>query len=173
LAFTKKQKQMMVAQYEEWLEKSQAIFILSYTGLTNKQIERMRRALREAGGEGHILKNTLFEIALKNKGIGFEEELVETSLAGFAFHDPAAIAKILADTVKDREMVDKLDFKVGFLGGNLISAEDIRNLAKLPPLPIMRAQILGTILAPASKLVRTINEPGSQVARVLKAYSEA
>ena len=41
----------MVAQYEEWLEKSQAIFILSYTGLTNKQIERMRRALRDAGGE--------------------------------------------------------------------------------------------------------------------------
>lgn len=173
MAFTKKQKQMMVAEYEEWLDKSQAVFILSYTGLTNKQIERMRRALREAGGEAHILKNTLFEIALKNKGFAVEEEIAETSLAGFAFQDPASIAKILADTAKDREMVDKLDFKVGFLGGNLISAEDIRNLAKLPPLPIMRAQILGTILAPASKLVRTINEPGSQVARVLKAYSEA
>jgi large subunit ribosomal protein L10 len=171
LAFTKKQKEVMVAKYEKWLEESQAVFVMSYTGLTNKQVEKIRRAMRESGGEAHVVKNTLMNIALNNQGYDVEEVMNETSMIGFAFSDPAGTAKVMADAVK--EHVEKLAFKLGYLDKNPLSADEIKALSQLPPLPVMRAQIMGTILAPASKLVRVINEPGAQVARVLKAYSES
>lgn len=170
LAFTKKQKEDIVAQYEGWLEKSQAVFVMSYSGLTNKQVEAIRRAMRDSGGEAHVVKNTLIKIAMNKHGYDVDEVMNDTSLTGFAFSDPAATAKVMADAAKLHG--EKLEFKLGYLDKNALTADDIKALATLPPLPVMRAQILGTILAPASKLVRTINEPGSQVARVLKAYSE-
>ena len=170
MAFTKKQKEAMVAKYEGWLEKSQAMFVMSYTGLSNKEVETIRRAMRESGGEAHVVKNTLVKIAMINQGYEIDEVMTETSLTGFAYTDPAATAKVMADAAKEHG--EKLQFKLGFLDKAELSADEIKALAKLPPLPVMRAQILGTILAPASKLVRVINEPGSQVARVLKAYSE-
>ena len=171
MAFTKKQKQEMVAKYENWLESSQAVFMMSYNGLTNKQIEQIRRSMRESGGEAHVVKNTLIQIAMNNQGYDIDEVMTETSLTGFAFQDPAATAKVMADASKEHG--EKLDFKIGYLDKSELSAAEIRALAQLPPLPVMRAQILGTIMAPASKLVRVINEPGSQVARVLQAYSDA
>jgi large subunit ribosomal protein L10 len=170
LAFTKEQKEAMVAEYEQWLEKSHAVFVMSYTGLTNKQVEAIRRAMRDSGAEAHVVKNTLMKIAMINKGYNVDEPMDGTSLTGFAFEDPAATAKVLADAAKAN--AEKLDFKLGFLDKNELSANDVKALATLPPLPVMRAQVLGTILAPATQLVRVINEPGSQVARVLKAYSE-
>ncbi len=171
MAFTKDQKEAMVAKYEGWLQKSQAVFVMSYSGLTNKQVEQIRRSMRESGGEAHVVKNTLVKIAMNNLGYGVDEVMEDTSLTGFAFQDPAATAKVMADAAKAHG--EKLDFKLGYLDKNQLSANEIKALATLPPLPVMRAQLLGTILAPASKLVRVINEPGSQVARVLQAYSES
>ena len=63
-------------------------------------------------------------------------------------------------------------FKGGYLEKLPLSASDIKALADLPPLPVMRAQLLGTILAPASRLVRTLAEPVRQVASVLKSYAD-
>lgn len=171
MAFTKEQKEAMVAKYEGWLQDSQAVFVMSYSGLTNKQVEQIRRSMRDSGGEAHVVKNTLVQIAMNNLGYGVDEVMTETSLTGFAFQDPAATAKVLADASKAHG--EKLEFKLGYLDKNQLSADDIKALATLPPLPVMRAQLLGTILAPASQLVRVINEPASQVARVLQAYSES
>ncbi len=170
MAFTKKAKQEMVAQYEAWLEKSQGVFMLSHSGMTNKGIEALHHAMRDCGGEAHVVKNTLIYIALKNQGYDVEERMTETTLMGFAFNDPATTAKVLSDAVKQSE--GKMEFKLGYLDKNELSADEVKVLAKLPPLPVMRATILGTILAPASSLVRVINEPGAQLARVLKAHSE-
>ncbi|NSW53624.1 MAG: 50S ribosomal protein L10 [Anaerolineae bacterium] len=170
MAFTNKEKQAIVAQYESWLEKSHAVFMLNYTGLTNKKLEGLHRQVREVGAEAHVCKNTLLRIAMNNQGYSVDERLTGTNLVGYAFNDPAALAKVLADLVKEND--GKLEFKGGYLNKNELTAADVKSLATLPPLPVMRAQLLGTILAPASKLVRTINEPASQVARVLKAYSE-
>ena len=62
--------------------------------------------------------------------------------------------------------------KGGYLDGQAISARQVKSLAELPPLPVMRAQLLGVISAPATKFVRTLAEPARSVAGVLKAYSE-
>jgi len=170
LAFSKQHKGEMLAQYSEWLKRSQAIFLLEYKGMTMKDIEALRRKAREGGGEMHIVKNTLFYLALADNGISGPDKLSEGStVAGFAFSDPPAMAKIIADATKNSEI-----FKVkgGYLGKDAITQTEVKALADLPPLPVMRATLLGVLLAPASRLVRTLAEPGRSIAAVVKAYSE-
>ena len=87
----------------------------------------------------------------------------------FAFADPAATAKALADATKAMSFVK---VKAGFMAGQLLSAAQVKSLSELPPLPVVRAQLLGVLQAPAGKLVRTIAEPARALAAVFRAYSE-
>jgi large subunit ribosomal protein L10 len=170
LAITKKQKGELVAQYGEWLERSDAFVVTEYTGMTMKDMDALRAKIREAGGEFHVVKNTLVKLALKDAEIDFEEEhFLGSSAIGFAFEDPPALAKALTDFAKDSGF---LKVKVGYLEKQMMSAAEVGALADLPPLPVMRATLLSTILAPASQLVRTLAEPGRQVAAVMKAFAE-
>jgi len=168
LAFSKKQKTAMVSQYTEWFNQSQAVFMLSFSKMSMKEIDALRAKAREAGGEAHVVKNRLVEMALRERGVSFDKPLEGTTLMGFAFQDVPALAKVFSDAAK----ADAFEVKGGVLGARAISAADVKALADMPPLPVMRAQLLGTLLAPASKLVRTLAEPARQVAAVVKAYSE-
>lgn len=169
MAKTKETKQAMVELYEEWLEKSQAVVVAEYTGLTMKELDDLRAKLREVGGEFHIVKNTLSKLALKNKGYEVDDEVFLGSTAmGFGFEDAPALAKVLSDYAKESDFVK---IKSGYLGKDAVDASGIKALADLPPLPVMRAMLMGTILAPASQLARVLAEPGRQIAAVVKAYA--
>ena len=87
----------------------------------------------------------------------------------FAFGDVAGTAKALSDATKSIEFVK---VKGGFMDKQALNAAQVKSLADLPPLPVVRAQLLGVLQAPASKLVRTLAEPARQVAAVIKAYSD-
>jgi large subunit ribosomal protein L10 len=170
LAITKKKKQDMVAQYGEWLEKSKALVLAEYTGLTMAGVDALRAKVREAGGEFHIVKNTLTKMALRDAGMEFEgEHLTGSTAIGFAFEDAPALAKAMTEFAKESEFIK---IKAGYLDKSLVSADAVKALADLPPLPVMRATLLGTLLAPASQLVRTLSEPGRQVAAVLNAFAQ-
>ena len=170
MAKTRELKVQILAQYEGWLNRSQAMIVTEYSGLTMKDMDALRAKIREAGGEFHIVKNTLGRQTLEKAGVAYPPELLEGSTAvAFAFQDPPAIAKAILEFAKTNENVK---VKGGVLGRTAMSAEGVKSLAELPPLPVMRARLLGTILAPASKLVRTLAEPGRQVASVIKAYSD-
>jgi large subunit ribosomal protein L10 len=168
LAFTKEQKAKMMEQYEAWLARSQAVFMLQYGKMSMKEVDGIRAKAREAGGEMHVVKNTIFDLVLEKNGVNAEKYLEQTSLIGFAFNDAPALAKVVNDAVKS----DVFKVKGGLLGKRTISASDVKALADMPPLPVVRAQLLGVLSAPASKLVRTINEPARGLAAVVKAYSE-
>lgn len=170
MAFSKERKAEMIAEYERWMSQSQAIFMLDYAKMDMKAIDTVRRRVRETGGEIHIVKNTLFGILLDKIGMDQPEGLLEGStLIGFAFSDAPALAKVISEVTAKSEV-----FKVkgGYLGTQKISASEIKALGELPPLPVMRAKLLGTILAPASRLVRTLAEPARSLAGVLQAYSD-
>jgi large subunit ribosomal protein L10 len=170
LAFSKKHKEELVVDYTEWIKNSQAVYLASYSGVTMKAIDGLRAKARESGSEVHVVKNTLFTIAMKNAGIAHAPELLEgTTLIGFTPQDPPSLANVFADFTKGSETVK---IKGGFLGTQTLTAAEVKALAELPPLPIMRAKLLGTILAPASKLVRTLAEPARSLAAVVMAYSE-
>jgi len=171
LAITKERKEDLVAQYSEWLKKSQATILAEYSGMSMQDMDALRSKIREVGGEFHIVKNTLGKLAFEKAGLTMPENFFTGSTAvGFAFKDAPAMAKAMTDFAKG---VEALKVKGGFLNNRPMNAEGVKSLADLPPLPVVRAQLLGTLLAPASKLVRTLAEPGRQIAAVIKAYSEA
>jgi ribosomal protein L10 len=97
LAFTKKHKTKMVSDYETWLNKSQAVFMIEYNKMTMKDIDALRAKVRETGSEAHIVKNTLMQLAMKNAGYADPKKVEGTLLVGFAFDDPPALAKVFAD----------------------------------------------------------------------------
>jgi len=170
LALSKERKNDLLDQYRQWLEGSRAVVFAEYTGLTMKDIDLLRKNLRDAGAEFHIVKNTLGKIVFTEAGYPVKEDLFEGSTAvGYAFEDAPALAKVLSEFVKSSDFVK---IKGGYLADKFINAAEVQALADLPPLPVMRARLMGTILAPASKLARILAEPGRQVAAVIKAYSE-
>jgi large subunit ribosomal protein L10 len=169
LAFSKEQKTELIAQYTEWAKQSQGMVALSYTKMNMKEIDSLRARVRETGGELHVVKNTLMKMALDEIGVTKTDIFEGVSLVGFAFHDAAALAKTLTEAAAKS---DVFAVKGGYLGKDMLSTSQVKALADLPPLPVMRATLLGTILAPASRLVRTIAEPARGLAAVVKAYSE-
>jgi large subunit ribosomal protein L10 len=170
LAITKERKNELIAQYSEWLSRSKALVLTQYIGLTMKDIDNLRMKVRENGGEFHIIKNTLAKLAFEQAGIQVPEGQLEGSTAiVFAYTDAPAMAKVVMEFVKTSEF---LKVKGGFLEKRALTPGDISALADLPPLPVVRAQLLGTLLVPAGKLVRTLAEPGRMIAAVIKAYAE-
>lgn len=169
MAFSKEHKNKLVAQYADWFSKSQAVYALSYAKMSMKEIDILRAKVRDAGGELHIVKNTLMKLALDEIGIGNSDVFEGLTIVGFAFNDAPTLAKTLSDATAKSEI---FAIKGGYLGTAAISAQQVKALADLPTLPVMRATLLGTINAPASKLVRTIAEPARGLAAVIKAYSE-
>ena len=170
MAKSKVQKEAILAQYVEWVGRSQAVVLVEYSGLKMSNLDAIRLRIRDAGGEFHIVKNTLAKLALEKAGFKVPADYTEKSTAiGFAFSDPAGFAKALTEATKGMEAVK---IKGGFMGAVTLKPAEVKALASLPPLPVMRAQLLGLLQGPASKLVRTLAEPGRQVACVIKAYSE-
>lgn len=170
MAISKKRKQEVVTEYVDWMNQSRALIVTEYTGLSMNDLDELRRKLREVGGEFHIVKNTLGKLAVEQAGLPVQPGLFEGSTAiGFAFEDAPATAKTMVDFASDREA---MNLKGGYLGQKPVTADEIKALAELPPLPVMRAQLLGTMMAPASQLARILAEPGRQIAAVLKAFSE-
>ena len=170
MAISKQRKDELVSQYIKWADQSQAMIVTEYLGMSMKQVDELRAKVRDAGGEFHIIKNTLGEVALKQAGLTLPPKLLEGSSAiVFAFRDVPGMAKVVKDYGRTSEFVK---IKGGYLEKNPISAAEVLSLADLPPLPVLRAQLLGTIMAPASKLVRTLAEPARQLAAVIQAYAE-
>lgn len=170
MAINKQRKNELVEAYSDWAKRSEAFFLAEYTGVNMKQVDDLRAKVREAGGEFHIIKNTLGKVAFEAQGYSIPEELLTGSTAAiFAFHEAPALAKILSDYGRTVEFVK---VKGGFLNKQAITADQVKALAEMPPLPVVRAQLLGVISAPASKLVRTLAEPARALAAVVKAYAD-
>lgn len=170
MAISKKRKEELVAQYIDWLNRSQAMIVTDYVGLSMKDIDELRVKIREVGGEFHIIKNTLSRVAFDKAEMELPEEFLEGSTAiAFAFQDTPGMAKAINEFARESDFVK---IKGGYLDRQPIGAADVKALAKLPPLPVIRAQLLGTLMAPANKLARVLSEPARQVAAVIKANAE-
>lgn len=168
MAFTKDEKTEIMSKYENWLANSQAVFLIEYSKMTMKEVDAIRAKAREVGGEMHVVKNTLFSLVMDKLGIDGKQYLTQTTLVGFAYNDAPGLAKVVTDATKS----EVFKVKGGLLGKNGITADDIKSLSTLPPLPVVRALLLGLFSTPATRLVRTINEPARGIASVVRAYSE-
>ncbi len=167
MAITRSKKETLLAQYAENLEKSSALFLTNYQGLTANEINALRKKLREANGGYSIIKNTLAKKALSEAGLTGIEDLLEGPVGtSFSYGDPPPVAKALVDFAKSAEV---FSIKGGLLGEVPLTEEAIKNLADLPPMEVIRAQLLGVISAPATQLTGVVAGGVRQVVNVVQA----
>jgi len=170
LAVSKERKEEVLAQYADWMKKSQAVILVEYTGVKMKALDGIRAKVRESGGEFHVVKNTLARRMFAEQGMALPQDyLIKSTAVSFAFTDPASTAKALTEATKG---IDFIKVKGGFMAGQTLNTAQVKALADMPPLPVVRAQLLGVLQAPAGKLVRTIAEPARGLAAVIKAFTE-
>jgi large subunit ribosomal protein L10 len=136
-------------------------------GLTVAQSTDLRLKMRDAGAQFKVAKNRLALIALEGSRYQPIGELLKGPTALATSTDPVAAAKIAVDFAKTN---DKLEIVGGAMGDIMLDAAGIKALAALPSLDELRGTIIGLIQAPATKIARTVGEPGAQLARVLGAY---
>lgn len=148
------QKKTAVADMIEKLKTAQAGVLVDYRGLTVSEDTELRRKFREAGVDYTVVKNTLTRFAAKEVGLEELDGVLHgpTSLA-ISDSDPVAPAKIISDFAKSNE---KVEIKAGFLDGKVISLDEIKTLANTPSRDTLIAKIMGSLNAPVSNLVRTL-----------------
>lgn len=149
------------------LDGSTAVIITKYGGMTMPQLDKVRKQMREAKAEFHITKNTLVSRALKAKGYDVPAEwLIGSTAMSFVYGDAPVVAKALGDLSKE---FDKLSVVGGVLTGKAINAAQIKALADLPSIDVLRAQIIGTITSPASNIVGVLNSAVGSILYALQA----
>ncbi len=159
----------LIEDLKEMITASSFLYLISYKGLKVQDFETLRGQLREVGAECHVVKNSFIKKAAEALGM---DDFASTGFAGdtamvIGSGDSCATAKVLKETSKKIEAVD---FKVGYLDGKLLSVSDMVNLADLPPLDVMRAQLLSVLQAPASNLVGVLDAKVATIVYALKAY---
>jgi large subunit ribosomal protein L10 len=155
----KEDKERVVAELTEKLRNSDTMIVADYRGLTMPQIDALRGQLIEKGARFSVVKNTLTRRAAEAAGAEALLALLEgPSAIAFveAEGDPVAVAKALADSARDTKV---LEIKGGVMQGRVITGADVEELAKLPPLDVLRGQVVGAILAPLNAIAGLINAP--------------
>jgi large subunit ribosomal protein L10 len=147
-------KAQVIDQAEDWYSRSQGIVFTDYRGLTVKEFQNLRKQLRAKGGEIHVVKNTLFRRAA---GDDIEKIPAEyhngTTAVAFLFENESEGSKVIADFATSSK---KLIIKGGFYGGKVFDAKGVEKISKLPSKDVLIAQVIGTIVAPITQLVGTI-----------------
>lgn len=164
------QKKEVVKALTEKIQAAKAIVLADYRGLTVEQDTELRNALRKAGVEYKVVKNTMTNFAMKESGItGVESFLNGPTSIAMSETDPIAPAKIMAEYAKK---FDKLELKVGVVDGKVIDANEIKQLAELPSKEVLIAKVLGGFNAPLSGFVNVLNGNLRGLAVALNAIAE-
>ena len=148
------QKKQVVAELVETLKSAQAGVLVDYRGITVEEDTRLRTKLREAGVEYKVVKNTLTRFAANEVGFqDLDEQLNGPTALAISTTDAVAPAKVISDFAKE---VEALQIKAGFVDGKVISLDEVMQLANTPSREVLIAKIMGSLNAPISKLVRTL-----------------
>ena len=170
MAISKERKQALVTQYKELLSSNSALIITAYSGLSVKEVQGLRSQIRDAGGSFHIVKNNLVERAFNEVGVPIPDgALIGPTAIGFTSEDVLAVANAIVDLAREVEFVQ---VKGAVIDGVIYDDNQVRRLADLPPLPVVQAQMLSVIQAPARQLAGVLAGSARQLVNVLKAYSE-
>jgi large subunit ribosomal protein L10 len=155
----KEQKEKVVEELADRLKAADTLLVADYRGLTMPQIDTLRSRLLESGAKFTVVKNTLTRRAAEAAGADALLTLLEgpTAIAFLeADGDMLAAAKALADMARESRV---LAIRGGVLEGRVLSAEEVESLATLPPVEILRGQVLGAIVAPLTSLLGLVTAP--------------
>jgi|SRR5579884_883754 len=161
------EKQFLTKEYLGRLNASPYFIVVNYQGLKVGPMTELRKRLNKAGAEIHVVKNSIFRLAVKEAGVGELNGALAGQIAVVTGQkDVSAAAKVVKNFNAE---FDKLKVKFGYLNNNRLEPSDLMALADLPSIEVLRGKLLGLLKAPPTKLVALLNTPGSQLARVLQA----
>lgn len=161
------EKTLLTQEYVARLNASPFFLVVDYRGLRVGHFGELRKRLARAGAQIHVVKNSVFRIAVKEAGLAELGGTLAGQLAVITGQkDICAAAKVLKAFQAE---FDRPKPQFGYLGNQRLEKADLVALADLPPIEALRARLLGLLQAPAGQLVRLLNTPASQLARVLQA----
>jgi large subunit ribosomal protein L10 len=161
------EKQFISSEYLTRLNASPYFIVVDYRGLKVGPITELRKRLNKAGAEMHVVKNSLFRLAVKEAGVADLGATLTGQLAVVTGQrDVSSAAKVVKTFSAE---FDKPKIRFGYLKNQRLESADIVALADLPSIEVLRSKLLGVIMAPATKLATVINTPATQLARVLAA----
>jgi large subunit ribosomal protein L10 len=161
------EKREVVTALHDVFAKTGVVVVAHYAGLTVAQMTKLRSEMRSAGGRVKVAKNRLVKLALEGTDAkGIADLLKGPTCLAFS-EDPVAAPKIAVKFAKANE---KFVILGGSMGNTVLDAKGVNSLADLPSLDELRGKLIGLLQAPASKIARTLTEPGAQLARVFGAY---
>ena len=150
------QKQAIVEDLTQKIRNATAGVLVDYKGITVDEDTALRRECRESGVHYAVIKNTLLRFAFNNTGLNELDGLLNGTTSLALSDDPVAPARVMADYAK--KLDGKFEIKGGFMDGAPVPLDTINALAAIPPLPILRAQALGTMLAPITGLAVVLKQ---------------
>jgi large subunit ribosomal protein L10 len=164
----KEKKEQVVAELVERLRSTDTLIVADYRGLSMKEIDGVRGELLQHGARFSVVKNTLTRRAAEEAGVEALKDFLDgpTAIAFVGDGDMVAVAKTLSDTARRTKV---LAVRGGILQGQTITAEQVLDLASLPPLDVLQGQILGAIVGPLNAVVGLFAAPLRDMVNVLDA----
>lgn len=163
----RQEKEKMVAELRQSLERSKTAVLTDYRGLKVTEITELRHKLKEAGVEYRVVKNSLTRLAIQGTvASSLAAHLTGPNALAFCYDDELAPAKLLLEYAKEN---DKLEVKAGVLAGRLMLREDMKNVVDLPPREHLQAQLLGLMAMLPSRLLGVMNAVPGDFVRLLAA----
>ena len=159
-------KKELIESLHASLKDTGPIVVAHNAGMTVAHMNEFRKRVKDAGGSVKVTKNRLAKLALKDTDAAGIIELFKGPTVVAYSQDPVTAARISVKYAKDN---DKLVILGGTMGKNVLDPAAVKALADLPSLDELRAKLIGLLNAPATKIARTIAEPGAQLARVIQA----
>jgi large subunit ribosomal protein L10 len=148
------EKSYLIAEIESHLKKSDYLILANFTGTTVAEVAELREKLAAEKGEFHVVKNSSLRVAAKSLGLpDISAALTGPTAVIVGGKNSAGVAKVLKQFFKDKQ---KVAVKAGVLSRKLISSKEVEQLADMPALPVLQAQLLGLLSQPASRFVRVI-----------------
>src|SRR6266567_1927831 len=164
------EKASIVSDLSEKLKRSPFVLVTDYQRMKVGDFGELRNRLAPVGAEVHVVKNNFLKRAMTDSGFpDVGDKLVGQTAVVTAEKDMAPVAKIFKMFAAEFKVAA---LKLGFVDRTVLSTAELETLADLPPREVLQAQLLGLLLSPATCLVCLLNEPGSALARLLKAKSE-
>lgn len=164
------EKASVVSDLSEKLKRSPFVLVTDYQRMKVGDFSELRNRLAPAGAEVHVVKNNFLKRAMTDSGFPeADEKLTGQTAVVTGESDVAPVAKIFKRFAAEFKIAA---LKIGFVDRAILSAAELEKLADLPAREVLQAQLLGLLLSPATRLVRLLNEPGSALARLLKAKAE-
>ena len=165
------EKQYLIDEVQTHLKKSDYVILTNYTGATVSDVADLRTKLAAEKAEFHVIKNSSLRVAAKALGLPD----IESALAGptaliVGGKNSPGVAKVLKQFFKDKQ---KIEVKAGVLGNKLISSAQVQQLADMPSLESLRAQLLGLLNQPGTSFVRVLNAGPQSLVNVLQAKVRA